>query len=178
VHAPHHGEFLFGASVLIGGWTAINGAPLAAAHWIGPAVYRAGLAVLVAGMVAVGLHYLTDVAVSGPLFLAAVALGQAALTLTRRRPPAAPATEPPPVAPPPPVTEVRAATADKPVRPGSVDVRQVGYAAGMLGNAIGKEAQRAVPAGARKAGRGAGRLLARRLSRGPAPIDGRDERAD
>ena len=198
VHAPHHGELLFGAGVVGAGWAALHRAPLGPAGLIGTGLHRVGLAVLALAMAGLGFRYLTDVAISGPFGLAAIAFGQLAIGSRRSTkasvtastagaaPTPAPGTptvtptvlraspSPPPSSPPsgPPA----AADAPPSANPPAVDARKIGYIAGQMGTLLGREAQRALPAGARRAGRGAGRLLRRRSPPPPAPAERLDDR--
>jgi hypothetical protein len=180
LHAPHRGEILLGAAVLIGGWAALHRAPLAAAGLIGTGVHRIGLAALTVGMAALAFRYLTDVAISGPLGLATIVVGQLAIgtrSTVVEAPTAQPAESPgtlavdPPTASPaaaPPAPTPTTSGPCAPARP-AVDVGKIGYAAGQMGSLIGREAKRAVPAGARRAGRSAGRVLRHRSPPPPAP---------
>jgi hypothetical protein len=211
LHAPHRGELLFAAAVIIAGWAALHRAPLGPAGLVGIVVHRVGLGALALATAALGIRYLTDVAISGPLGLATIVLGQlaiggrrstvtpvtattAALATDAPMPDAPMPDAPMPDAPmpdavtAPPTTTATTTTATTPTdaptaAPAgsgsggpSVDARKIGYIAGQMGSLIGREAQRAVPAAAHRAGRGAGRLLRRRSPPTPAPAERLDDR--
>ena len=142
VHAPGGTLIVLGGAVVVGAWAWLVGR-------VDPSVHRAGLAVV--AVLLVGLTVLTgrltDLAVSGPLLFAAVALAQ----LARSRPKAA-RTPSLSVSRPAPTTRLRLA-------------RRVGEAAGRTGTVVAKEVDRALPRGARRVGRFTGRLAARRSAR-------------
>jgi len=132
---------VFGGAVIVAAWAWCLRA-------VGPRAHRVGLAVLAvllaAGTVLTGR--MTDLAVSGPLVLAAIALAQLAWLRPGPRPPVTPTD------PVPPTTQAAFA-------------RRTGEMTGRVQVALGNEARRAIPHGARRAGRFAARVSARRPRR-------------
>jgi hypothetical protein len=156
LHAGGGARLFVVAAVVVGGWAAIHDAPLRATPMIGSGVHRAGLVVIAVTLAGapVALGRLSDLAVSGPAVLVAVLLLQLA-RLSRRRTQSA--------------GDTAAFTGAEPVaaRPAPglgrpTSYRRAGQIAAQTGTVVTKQAERAVPVGARHAGRLVGRFLPRR----------------
>jgi hypothetical protein len=142
--------FVVGA-VVVGGWAAIHDAPIRATPMIGTGLHRAGLVVIAISLAGAPLAIgrLSDLAVSGPAILVAILLIQLA-RLPRRR--TAPSTHP--------AEPVTLPSPKGPARPTAA--RWAGQVTARTGTVVNKQAERAVPAGARHAGRLVGRIMPRR----------------
>jgi hypothetical protein len=151
LHTNRGAPILLVAAGVVAGWAAVHDAPLAVLPTVGPGLHRAGLLGIAVGLLAApaATRTLTDFTVSGPALLGALLLFQ--LALRRRRSVRSAGTEPPPPPSPP------------PSQPSRVPVARVtGVAAARAGILAAKHVDRAVPAGARHAGRLVGRLKQRR----------------
>ena len=154
LHAPGSTLLVLGAALLVGAWAGLIGT-------VGSSVHRIGLVVIALSLLGatVVAGRLTDLAVSGPLVFAAIVLAQLA-----RRGPRPAATLVTGRAPPQPVAARRGRSSG-----GRRLARRVGEAAGRTGTVVTKEVERALPVGARRAGRLVGRMAARRSANHDRP---------
>jgi hypothetical protein len=148
LHTKRGAPILLVAAGVVAGWAAVHDAPLAVLPAVGLGLHRAGLLGIAVGLLAApaATGTLTDFTVSGPALLGGLLLFQLAL-LRRRRSLRSAGTEPSP----------------SPSLPSRVPAARVtGMAAARAGSLAAKHLDRAVPAGARHAGRLVGRLKQRR----------------
>jgi hypothetical protein len=160
LHAPKGAVLLLVAAVLVGGWTAVHDSPLAAIRAVGGTLHRVGLAALAVGLAVtvVVTGHLSDLFVAGPILFVALLLLR--LAVPRRRPVAGAANQAPDLGKP---TGTPPAAPAPEARPAGAPLARVtGIAAARAGNVVSAQVDRAVPAGARHAGRLVGRLTNRR----------------
>lgn len=159
IHTPSATAVLAIAAAVLLGWVAMADGPLGVAPVVGLEVHRFGLLVIGAGVAA--LPFVTghpsDVVVVVSCLLAAALLVRGGLTRSRAGPRS-------------PIPETPGQTAnEQPVASGKnlprglhTTIRRAGRAAGRAGTVVARQADVAVPKGARAAGKVAGRLRAPR----------------
>lgn len=164
IHTPSATAVLAIAAAVLLGWVAIADGPLGVAPVVGLEVHRFGLLVLGAG--AAGLPFLTghasDVVVVVSCLLAAALLVRGGLTRARAWP--VPDERRLPTSETPGETgNEQSVTSGKNLPHGvHTTIRRAGRAAGRAGTVVARQADVAVPKGARAAGKVAGRLRAPR----------------
>lgn len=162
IHTPSATADLAIAAAVLLGWAAIADGPLGVAPLVSLGVHRGGLIVIGAGVA--GLPFLTghasDVVVVVSCLLAAALLVRGGITRAR----AVPNEQRAPI----PGTPGQTAN-EQPVTSGKnppyglhTTLRRAGRAAGRAGTVVARQADAAVPKGARAAGKVAGRLRAPR----------------
>ena len=164
IHTPSATAVLAIAAAILLGWVAIADGPLGVAPVVGLEVHRFGLIVIGAGVA--GLPFLTghasDIVVVVSCLLVAALLVRAGLTRARGRDAQSELRSPIPETSGQTASEQPVASGKNPPHGVHTTIRRAGRAAGRAGTVVARQADVAVPRGARAAGKVAGRLRAPR----------------